>query len=100
MLVTCAGPCWSYGYPANTDKSTGEFDHWFPHRMGGSDGPKNIWFEPHAGKFGSRTKDKIELLLWRKVCVKNDNDARSGEDRLSDRMDETSSAEVTGFSAT
>src|SRR6266567_2597886 len=52
----------AYGYPANTDKSTGEFDHWFPHWMGGSDGPKNIWFEPHAGKFGSRTKDKVELL--------------------------------------
>jgi hypothetical protein len=28
------------------------------------------------------------------------NDSRSGEYRLSDRMDETSSAEVTGFSAT
>jgi hypothetical protein len=60
----------AYGYPANTKKSTGEFDHWFPHWMGGY-GPKNIWFEPHAGKFGSRRKDKIELLLWRKVCVDN-----------------------------
>jgi hypothetical protein len=59
----------SYGYPATTDKSTGEFDHWFPHWMGGSDGPANIWFEPHAGKFGSFAKDKVELLLWRKVCV-------------------------------
>jgi hypothetical protein len=59
----------AYGYPASTKKSSGEFDHWFPHWMGGSDGPKNIWFEPHAGKFGSRTKDKVELLLWRKVCV-------------------------------
>jgi hypothetical protein len=37
--------------------------------MGGSDGIKNIWFEPHAGKFGSFTKDKVELILWRKVCV-------------------------------
>jgi hypothetical protein len=59
----------AYGYPANTKKSSGEFDHWFPHWMGGSDGPKNIWFEPHAGKFGSFAKDKVELLLWRKVCV-------------------------------
>ena len=58
-----------YGYPANTDKSTGEFDHWLPHWMGGSDGPKNIWFEPHAGKFGSFPKDKVELMLWRAVCV-------------------------------
>ena len=23
----------AYGYPANTKKSTGEFDHWFPHWM-------------------------------------------------------------------
>ena len=59
----------AYGYPASTDKSTGEFDHWLPHWMGGSDGPENIWFEPHAAKFGSRTKDKVELLLRRKVCV-------------------------------
>jgi hypothetical protein len=59
----------AYVYPASTKKSSGEFDHWFPHWMGGSDGPKNIWFEPHAGKFGSRTKNKVELLLWRNVCV-------------------------------
>jgi len=59
----------AYGYPANTDKSTGEFDHWFPHWMGGSDGPNNIWFEPHASKFGSYAKDKVERLLWRRVCV-------------------------------
>jgi hypothetical protein len=59
----------SYGYPADTNKSSGEFDHWLPHWMGGSDGPTNVWFEPHAGKFGSRAKDKVELLLWRKVCV-------------------------------
>jgi hypothetical protein len=59
----------AYGYPASTKISSGEFDHWLPHWMGGSDGPSNIWFEPHAGKFGSFTKDKVELLLWRKVCV-------------------------------
>jgi hypothetical protein len=59
----------AYGYPANTDKSTGEYDHWLPHWMGGSDTQKNIWFEPHAGTFGSFTKDKVELLLWRRVCV-------------------------------
>jgi hypothetical protein len=37
--------------------------------MGGSDTAKNIWFELHAGKFGSLAKDKVELLLWRSVCV-------------------------------
>ena len=57
----------AYGYPANTKKPSGEFDHWYPHWMGGLDTQENIWFEPHAGKFGSFTKDKVELLLWRKV---------------------------------
>jgi hypothetical protein len=59
----------AYGYPLNTDKSSGEFDHWLPHWMGGTDRAENIWFERHAGKFGSYAKDKVELLLWRKVCV-------------------------------
>jgi hypothetical protein len=59
----------AYGLPADTDKSSGEFDHWFPEWMGGSDGPKNIWFEPHAGKFGSYAKDKVERMLYQKVCV-------------------------------
>ena len=59
----------AYGYPASTKKSTSEFDHWLPRWMGGSDTAKNIWFEPHAGKFGSLAKDKVERLLWRKVCV-------------------------------
>jgi hypothetical protein len=59
----------AYGYPANIKKSSGEFDHWLPHWMGGADTQENIWFEPHAGKFGSLAKDKVELLLWRSVCV-------------------------------
>jgi hypothetical protein len=37
--------------------------------MGGSDTAKNVWFEPHAGKFGSLAKDKVEAMLWRSVCV-------------------------------
>jgi hypothetical protein len=59
----------AYGYPADTNKASGEFDHWFPEWMGGSDGPKNVWFERHAGKFGSYAKDKVEKLLRQKVCV-------------------------------
>jgi hypothetical protein len=60
----------AYGYPSDKKtKSSGEFDHWFPEWMGGSDGPKNIWFEPHAGKFGSYAKDKVEDMLYQKVCV-------------------------------
>jgi hypothetical protein len=37
--------------------------------MGGGDGPRNIWFEPHAGKFGSFAKDNVEKMLWPAVCV-------------------------------
>jgi hypothetical protein len=59
----------AYGYPPDTDRSTGEFDHWFPEWMGGTDTPKNVWFEPHAGKFGSYAKDKVEKMLYQKVCV-------------------------------
>ena len=62
----------AYGYPASTRKSDGEFDHWFPHWMGGSDSQKNIWFEPHSGKFGSLAKDKVERLIWREVCVRKE----------------------------
>ena len=58
----------AYGIPLNTDRTTGEFDHWLPHWMGGSDKQANIWFEPHAGKFGSLAKDNVEKMLWRKVC--------------------------------
>jgi hypothetical protein len=32
----------AYGYPATTKKPSGERDHWFPHWMGGSEGPNNI----------------------------------------------------------
>jgi hypothetical protein len=59
----------SYGLSADTDKSSGEFDHFFPEWMGGTDGPKTIWFEPHAGKFGSYAKDKVERELYQKVCI-------------------------------
>ena len=59
----------AYGYPEDTDKDSGEFDHRYPEWMGGTDGPKNIWFEPHAGRFGSYAKDKVESMLRQKVCV-------------------------------
>jgi hypothetical protein len=60
----------AYGFPSDKKtKSSGEFDHWYPEWMGGSDGPKNIWFEPHSGKFGSYAKDKVEDMLYQKVCV-------------------------------
>jgi hypothetical protein len=57
------------GDPASTKKSSCELDDWLPYWMGGSDTAKNTWFEPHAGKFGSLGKDKVQLLLSRNVCV-------------------------------
>jgi hypothetical protein len=63
--------------------------------MGGADTQENIWFEPHAGTFGSLAKDKVELLLWRKVCVNKNNDSRSGENGIFERMDEATSPALT-----
>ena len=59
----------AYGYPKATKKSSG--DPTTGSRTGwvAPMDRKNIWFEPHAGTFGSFAKDKVELLLWRKVCV-------------------------------
>ena len=51
------------------------YNHWVvtgPHIMVGRSGEQIIglhWFEPRAGKFGSFATDKVELLLWRRVCV-------------------------------
>jgi hypothetical protein len=28
---------------------------------------KNVWFEAHAGRFGSDAKDKVEKMLWQKA---------------------------------
>jgi hypothetical protein len=62
----------SYGYPTDMKtKTSGEFDHWYPEWMGGTDGPKNIWYEPHEGKLGSYAKDKVEDMLYQKVCVEH-----------------------------
>jgi hypothetical protein len=32
----------TYGYSTSTKESTGEFDHWLPHWMGGADTQENI----------------------------------------------------------
>ena len=81
----------AYGYPAATKNSSGEFDHWFPHWRGGSDGPKNVWFEPHAGKYGSFAKDKVEAVLWRAVCV-NKTMTLDQAKAVTEEMDETTPA--------
>ena len=58
----------TYGYPSDTDTSAGEFDHRIPEWMGGSDAPKNIWFEPHAGQFGSYAQDKSSLCFTKRCA--------------------------------
>ena len=49
---------------------------------------------PTQGKFGSRTKDKVELLLWRKVCVDKTMTLDQTKTALSEALDEASSAEM------
>jgi hypothetical protein len=79
----------AYGYPTSTDKSIGEFDHWLSHWMGGADTQENICFEPDAGKFGSFTKDKVGILLWRKVCVSETMTLEQAKAVYFEGMDET-----------
>lgn len=48
-------------------------DYELDHEMSIEDGghpsdPNNLWMEPYAGKWGARTKDRIETLLKRLVC--------------------------------
>ena len=58
----------AYGYSTSTKESTGEFDHWLPHWMGGADTQENIWFEPHAGKFGSSPKIRLNSCSGEKYA--------------------------------
>lgn len=46
-----------------------EFDHLVPLEIGGApDSPANLWPEPHAGTWGSYTKDRLEDRLHDLVC--------------------------------
>jgi hypothetical protein len=60
--------------------------------------------KPAESRANASFPPRIPEVLCRTSIVsgmrEKDNDSRSGEDRLSERMDETSSAEVTEFSAT
>jgi hypothetical protein len=58
-----------YGF-RDTDLSDYEEDHLIAISLGGSPtSPKNLWPEPHAGRWGSPAKDKLEYLLYRRVCA-------------------------------
>lgn len=64
--------CDEYGVPAA--KCTGanyEVDHLVSLELGGSNDVKNLWPQPYAGKFGARTKDKVEDWLHAQVCKGN-----------------------------
>lgn len=46
-----------------------ELDHAIPLELGGAaSDPRNLWLEPHAGKWGSRRKDRLENKLRALVC--------------------------------
>ena len=46
-----------------------ELDHAIPLELGGAaSDPRNLWLEPHAGKWGSLKKDRLENKLKALVC--------------------------------
>jgi hypothetical protein len=53
-----------YGY-ADSNPADYEEDHLISLEIGGDGSdPKNLWPEPHAGKYNSFIKDKVENWLW------------------------------------
>jgi hypothetical protein len=47
-----------------------ELDHLISLGTGGAPrDPRNLWLQPYAGKWGAKTKDKLEVRLQRLVCV-------------------------------
>ena len=58
----------AYGY-ADTNMQNYEEDHLISLELGGSgDDPRNLWPEPHDGKYNSYVKDLVENWLHRQVC--------------------------------
>jgi hypothetical protein len=45
-----------------------EVDHLVSLELGGSNGLRNLWPEPYAGRWGARTKDQLENTLHDLVC--------------------------------
>jgi hypothetical protein len=59
----------AYGF-ADRRPSDYEEDHLISISLGGSPtAPRNLWPEPHAGRWGAATKDKLEFQLYRRVCA-------------------------------
>ena len=55
-----------------------EVDHLISLELGGSNDPKNLWPETYSGKWGAKTKDKLEnrmAKLVRDELKKNGHDA-------------------------
>lgn len=59
----------AYGF-RDTRLSDYEEDHLVAISLGGSPtSAKNLWPEARAGKWGSLAKDRLEFLLYRRVCA-------------------------------
>jgi hypothetical protein len=57
-----------YGY-SDTNMADYEEDHLISLEIGGDGSdPKNLWPEPHTGKYNSFVKDKVENWLHKQVC--------------------------------
>jgi hypothetical protein len=58
-----------YGF-TDTKPSDYEEDHLISLEIGGDGSdPKNLWPEPHKGKYNSFMKDQVENWLHRQICV-------------------------------
>jgi hypothetical protein len=61
-----------YGLPPGTH-SDYEIDHLIPWCLGGSDGPTNLWPQPHRSiepTWNAEAKDRLEHLVCEMVCSK------------------------------
>jgi hypothetical protein len=60
--------------------SSYEEDHLIPLAVGGSPrSPKNLWPEPHKGKFGARVKDKLERFMHDRRLRRNGEAGQGAE---------------------
>jgi hypothetical protein len=64
---------WLADHHLNVPLNSGEWDHMESIEIGGHPtDPRNMWFEPYAGKYGAKLKDKVEDKLHRLICATED----------------------------
>jgi len=61
----------AYGWSSNSKKSSGEFDHWLPHWMGGSDGIKIFGSNLMPGSLAPMRKIKSSSCFTGKCASTN-----------------------------